>query len=443
MPRSSHGGWEPSPDRRGPVEILLEQATTRLPDLVPIRHSRMLESPFGFFRGAAAVMASDLAGTPRSGLQVQCCGDAHLVNFGGFASPDRRLIFSVNDFDETLPGPWEWDVKRLAASIEVAARTNEFDDATRSRIVTGAGRAYREAMREFALIRNLDLWYVRLDARVVFERWAQRLPGRQVRDFERRVAKAHHHDSLGAYRKYVRPVDGVPCIVSRPPLIVRLEDLMAEARAEEIKDVVEELVREYTRSLEPSRRHLLETFEVVDVARKVVGVGSVGTRTWIVLMSGRDHDDPLFLQVKEAEASVLEPYVGASQYDNHGQRVVEGQRLMQASPDILLGWHRSARLDGGPHDYYVRQLWDWKMSANIGELLPEGLRIYAEMCAWTLARAHARSGDRIAIASYLGSGDVFDRALATFATAYADQNQRDFDAATAAAAAGLLPCTVE
>ena len=218
---------------------------------------------------------------------------------------------------------------------------------------------------------------------------------------------------------------------------------MPEARAEEIKDVVEELVREYTRSLEPSRRHLLETFEVVDVARKVVGVGSVGTRTWIVLMSGRDHDDPLFLQVKEAEASVLEPYVGASQYDNHGQRVVEGQRLMQASPDILLGWHRSAQLDGGPHDYYVRQLWDWKMSANVGELLPEGLRIYAEMCVWTLAHAHACSGDRIAIASYLGSGDVFDHALATFSTAYADQNQRDFDAATAAVAAGLLPCTVE
>jgi uncharacterized protein (DUF2252 family) len=365
------------------------------------------------------------------------------MNFGGFASPDRRLIFSVNDFDETLPAPWEWDVKRLAASIEVAARANEFDDATRVAILRATGRTYRMAVREFADIRNLDLWYLRLDAKVVMERWAGRLPAQQTRHFARDVAKAHRHDSQGAYRKYVHQVDGAPCITSQPPLIVRLEELMPEARAEEIRDVVEELVREYTRSLEPSRRHLLESFEVVDVARKVVGVGSVGTRTWIVLMTGRDHEDPLFLQVKEAEPSVLEVYAGRSEYDNHGRRVVEGQKLMQAAPDILLGWHRSGRLDGGQHDYYVRQLWDWKMSANIGALQPEGLRIYAEMCAWTLARAHARSGDRIAIASYLGSGDVFDRALATFATIYADQNQRDFEATSAAVAAGLLPCMVE
>ena len=442
-PRSCHAAWEPPADRRGPVEILLEQATTRVPELVPIRHSRMLDSEFGFFRGAAAVMASDLASTPTSGLQVQSCGDAHLVNFGGFASPDRRLIFRVNDFDETLPGPWEWDVKRLAASIEVAARANEIDDATRAAILRATGRTYREAMREFACTRNLDLWYLRLDARVVMERWSERVPAEEVRHFGRSVAKAHHHDSMGAYRKFCRSIAGEPRIVSQPPLIVRLDELWPEARAEEIRDVVEDLVRNYTASLEPSRRHLLRTFRVVDVARKVVGVGSVGTRTWIVLLSGRDDDDPLFLQVKEAESSVLERYVGASEYDNHGRRVVEGQKLMQAAPDILLGWHRSALFDGEPHDYYVRQLWDWKMSANIGALLPGGLQIYAEMCAWTLARAHARSGDRIAIASYLGGGDVFDRALATFATTYADQNQRDFEAATAAAAADLLPCMVE
>jgi len=403
----------------------------------------MLESPFGFYRGAAAVMASDLASTPHSGLRVQCCGDAHLLNFGGFASPDRRLIFSVNDFDETVPGPWEWDVKRLAASIEVAARAKELDDATRTAILQATGRTYRIAMREFAVIGNLDLWYARLDARVVMERWAGRLPASQSRRFARDVARAHHHDSQGAYRKFVHRVDGVPQIASQPPLIVRLEDMFQEARAEGIRDIVEGLVRDYSESLEPSRRHLLETYDVVDVARKVVGVGSVGTRTWIVLLSGRDDDDPLFLQVKEAECSVLEPHVGASRYDNHGRRVVEGQKLMQAAPDILLGWHRSAWLDGEPHDYYVRQLWDWKMSANVAAMLPEGLRIYAEMCAWTLARAHARTGDRVAIASYLGGGDVFDRALATFATTYADQNQRDFETATAAAVAGELPITCE
>jgi uncharacterized protein (DUF2252 family) len=438
VPRASHEGWAPPSDRRSPVEVLQEQATTRVPELIPIRHARMTASPFAFYRGAAAVMAADLSTTPDSGLRAQICGDAHLANFGGFAAPDRTIVFDVNDFDETLPGPWEWDVKRLAASFEIAARAREFDDKTRKRIVRRVVRSYREAMRELAATRTLDLWYTRIDEHDVFDHFHGQLPVEVMKRFERNLAKARGKDSVKAFAKLTGQVDGEIRIVSDPPLIVRVEELMPDVAAQQLRDFLRGGFREYRQSLQPDRRHLLEQFELVDVARKVVGVGSVGTRCWVVLMLGRDESDPLFLQIKEAEASVLEPYVGKSAYTNHGRRVVEGQRFMQSSSDIFLGWDRFHHPDGSEHDFYVRQMWDGKFSPQIEIMEPEVLGIFSQMCGTTLARAHARSGDRVAIASYLGAGDVFDRAVATFADAYADQNERDYDEVKAAVASGVL-----
>ncbi len=438
VPRASHEPWEPSSDRRSPVDVLLEQATTRVPDLIPIRHARMTASPFAFYRGAAAVMAADLSTTPDSGLRAQICGDAHLANFGGFAAPDRTIVFDVNDFDETLPGPWEWDVKRLAASFEIAARAREFDDKTRKRIVRRVVRSYRDEMRKLAGTRNLDLWYTRLDEHDIFDHFREQLSDAVLKRFEKNLAKARGKDSVKAFAKLTGQVDGEIRIASDPPLIVRLEDLMPDVAAQQLRDFLRGGFREYRQSLQPDRRHLVEEFELVDVARKVVGVGSVGTRCWVVLMLGRDENDPLFLQIKEAEASVLEPYVGKSVYANHGRRVVEGQRFMQSSSDIFLGWDRFQHPDGSEHDFYVRQMWDGKFSPQIEIMEPEVLGIFSQMCGTTLARAHARSGDRIAIASYLGTGDMFDRAVAGFADAYADQNQLDFDAVIAAVKAGVL-----
>ncbi len=439
VPRSSHGAWAPAADRPDPVDLLRQQAVTRVPELVPIRHARMLASPFAFYRGAALVMATDLASTPSSGIRVQCCGDAHLANFGGFAAPDRTLVFDVNDFDETLPGPWEWDVKRLAASFDIAARSREFDDKTRARIVRETARAYRDAMREYAGMRNLDLWYLRLDEAAVMEKWRDKVTPAVMKRFQKNVAKSRTRDSLGAFAKLTGVVDGQVKIVSNPPLVVPLGELLPEVAAAELRDLLHEWFRGYRRTLQADRRQILESFELVDFARKVVGVGSVGTRSWIALLLGRDGGDPLFLQIKEAEASVLEPYVGKAAYAHHGRRVVEGQRLMQAASDIFLGWDRATGLDGTPRDFYVRQLWDGKMSADVDTMNPEVLGTYAEICGSTLARGHARSGDRIAIASYLGTGDAFDRAIAEFAAAYADQNQRDYEAVAAAAKAGVIP----
>ncbi len=438
VPRASHAGWEPPSDRRGPVEVLQEQALTRVPDLVPIRHARMTASPFAFYRGAAAVMAADLATTPNSGLIVQCCGDAHLANFGGFAAPDRAMVFDVNDFDETLPGPWEWDVKRLAASFEIAARAREFDKKARKRIVLDVGRSYREAMRTFASTRNLDLWYTRLDDVEVFDRLRASVPQAAVKRFQRNLTKARGKDSLKAFAKLTERVDGDIRIAGDPPLIDRLEDLMPADAARAVREQLHGWFRGYRQSLQPDRRHLLEEFELVDFARKVVGVGSVGTRCWIALMLGRDDADPLFLQIKEAEASVLEPFLGKSTYENHGRRVVEGQRLMQSASDIFLGWDRPDMPDGSTRDFYVRQMWDGKLSPQIELMEPEVMSTYAYLCGSTLARGHARSGDRIAIAEYLGSGDVFDRALAAFADAYAEQNQRDYEAVLVAIKEGVL-----
>jgi uncharacterized protein (DUF2252 family) len=443
VPRSSQGVWDPPATRPDPVGLLEEQAKSRVQELVPIRYGRMLASPFAFYRGAAYLMASDLASTPRSGLIVQTCGDAHVSNFGLFGSPERELLFDINDFDETAHGPWEWDVKRLAASLAIAGRNNGFADKERANVVRGAGGAYRSAIREFAEMRNLEVWYTH-------GRVQQGLPGlramldkKNLRTAERVVTKARTKDSLEAFAKLTHVVDGEPRIISEPPLIVPVEELLPADDATTFLGTMHELIRSYRRTLQGDRKHLLEDFRFVHLARKVVGVGSVGTRAWIILMLGRDDQDPLFLQAKEAQASVLEPFVGRSRYANHGQRVVEGQRLMQASSDIFLGWNRLAGIDGVVRDFYVRQLRDWKGSWAPEAMVPQVMNVYGQMCGWTLARAHARSGDRIAIASYLGSSDAFDRALVSFSEAYADQNDRDYAALQAAVKTNKIKATIE
>jgi uncharacterized protein (DUF2252 family) len=440
VPRDSHGVFDPPSDRTDPIGLLEEQAQTRVPELVPVRWGRMMVSPFTYYRGAALPMASDLATTPVSGLAVQACGDAHLSNFGLFGSAERRLMFDVNDFDETLPGPWEWDVKRLAASLEVAARDNGLTAKQRREVVVASAARYRQAMREFASMTNLDVWYAHADITELRAQFDSRLRERQRRDLDKGLAKARTRDSMQQLSKLTTMAGGRPRIISDPPLLVPIGELLpAERDREALEEELKELIAGYKRTLETDRRYLLDQFQFCDMARKVVGVGSVGTRCWILLMLGRDSSDPLFLQVKEAERSVLSRFVGASRYTNQGQRVVAGQRLMQASSDIFLGWQRiQAGLDGRTRDFYVRQLRDWKFSVEISLLRPEGLQLYGALCGWTLARAHARSGDRIAIASYLGGSDVFDRAIGRFASAYADQNERDYHALVDAAKAGRI-----
>ena len=440
VPRASHALYDPSADRPDPVGLLERQAATRLPDLVPVRYGRMLASPFSYFRGAALSMAADLAATPVSGLAVQACGDAHLSNFGVYASPERALVFDLNDFDETLPGPWEWDVKRLAASLEVAGRGNGYGSGLRRKVVTAAVGRYREAMRVFADQGDLAVWYARAETGALREQFGSQLAAREQRQADSAVAKARTRDSLQALAHLTQLVDGRPRIMADPPLVVPLSDLIADSADQaKLETDLRRLISSYRRTLQTDRRYLLDQFEFADMARKVVGVGSVGTRCWIVLMLGRDAADPLFLQVKEAERSVLEEFGGASEYANHGQRVVAGQRLMQAASDIFLGWQRTAVDPGGrPHDFYVRQLRDGKLSADIEAMSAAGMRAYGELCGWTLARAHARSGDRIAIAAYLGQSAVFDQAIAEFAAAYADQNERDYQVLSAAVGSGRV-----
>jgi uncharacterized protein (DUF2252 family) len=438
VPRSAHADWAPAAGRRDPVALLEEQAASRVPELVPVRYGRMLVSPFTFYRGAAYIMAADLAPGPRTGLHAQLCGDAHLSNFGAFAAPDRRLVFSINDFDETLPGPFEWDLKRLVASFAVAGRDRGFDDKQRRAINLTVTRGYREAMAHFAEMRSLDVWYARLDMDEVNARFRKLATPKQIRRFDANVAKAQSKDSLKAFAKLTRIVDGEPRILSDPPLIAPVEDLVDAKDHARINDRAREIVRDYRATLTEDRRRLVERFRYVHAARKVVGVGSVGTRAWIMLLLGRDGDDPLLLQFKEAQPSVLEPFLGASGFDNHGQRIVEGQRLVQSASDIMLGWLRTTGLDGAERDFYVRQLWDAKGSALVDVMKPSAMDMYAQLCSWTLARAHARSGDAIAIASYLGSGDAFDRALASFAERYADQNERDYAALRDAVASGRV-----
>jgi uncharacterized protein (DUF2252 family) len=439
IPRSCHAELDLPAERPDPVELLESQAATRVPELVPIRYGRMLVSPFTFFRGAALIMASDLASaTASTGLEVQCCGDAHLSNFGVFASAERRLVFDINDFDETLPGPWEWDVKRLAASVMIAAQDRGYAVAEQERIVLETVTEYRAAMIRFAEMKNLEVWYARLDIDDTIGLLADQLTPKMIRRTSKSLAKARTRDSTSAFSKLTRVVDGEPRFIADPPLIVPIADLEEDGR-ERMFDVLDERMRAYRASLPHERRALLEQFQLTDFARKVVGVGSVGTRAWVALLFGADEREPLLLQMKEAERSVLEQFVRPSRFANHGRRVVTGQRLMQTSSDIFLGWLRiEAGLDGVARDFYVRQLKDWKGSAEIDQMQPNGLAAYGRMCGWTLARAHARSGDRIAIAAYLGRGAAFERALVRFSQAYAEQNRRDYDALGKAVASGRV-----
>jgi uncharacterized protein (DUF2252 family) len=439
VPRSAHAAWEPSQHRRDPVELLAEQGRDRVPELLPIRYGRMVSSPFAFFRGSAAVMAADLPGTASTGLRVQLCGDAHVSNFGGYASPERRMVFDINDFDETLPGPWEWDVKRLAASLAIAGRERGMNHAERRRVVGSAVRAYREAVHAFSRMSTLQVWYAHLTAEDAVRRWGQEAGKAVVRDALSRARQATSKDSSLAVRKLTATVDGRRRIASDPPLLVPVDELAPADQVAALVPAVQASFQAYRRSLPEDRRRLLDRFAWVDMARKVVGVGSVGTRAWIVLFQGQDESDPLMLQIKEAKESVLAPFAGASRYPNMGQRVVEGQRLMQASSDIFLGWSRGPVVDGAQRDFYVRQLWDWKLSTDIGRQTPGRLSIIGQICGWTLARAHARSGDSIAIGSYLGRRPVFDDALAAFAEAYADQNERDHARLVQAIRDGALP----
>ena len=428
VPRSSHAGFAAGVTRPDPVALLEHQATTRVPELVPLRYGRMLVSPFTFYRGAALIMASDLANTPRSGLTTQLCGDAHLMNFGVFGAPDRRLVFDMNDFDETLPGPWEWDVKRLVASFAIAGRDNGYSVKDRRGVLLTVAGAYRSAMRQFAEMRNLDVWYTRLDAATLLTQMKDQIDRRAQKRSEAAMAKARTRDSMQALDKLTHIVDGNRRIVSDPPLVQPVEELFGGFERDQIMDWLRALVRRYRGTLQSDRRHLLEDFQLVHAALKVVGVGSVGTRAWILLMFGRDENDPLFLQAKEAQPSVLEEFVGPSRHSSNGERVVHGQHLMAAAADIFLGWLTVEGVDGVSRDFYVRQLRDWKGSAVIESMVPATMAYYGRLCGTTLARAHARSGDRVAIASYLGAKDIFDQALADFAEVYADQNERDYDA---------------
>ena len=481
-PPSSHAGWRPAADRPDPVALLEEQNITREPDLVPVRHGRMMVSPFTFYRGAAKIMATDLAATPVAGLGAQLCGDAHLSNFGAFASPERRLLFDLNDFDETLPGPFEYDVKRMAASFTIAARNNGFTKADARAATMASVRAYREAMADFAQMRTMDIWYAHMDedtlmagARVALSelrgetaaakkqekeakqakqaKAAKKDAKQEKRDkqqeklarvaekrAQKTLAKAHTRDSLQALSKLGELVDGQYQIVSQPPIVVPLRDMAATygLSAEEADQVIREQFRAYRATLQADRRQLLERFQVVDAARKVVGVGSVGTRAFIVLLQGRDEQDPLFLQIKEATSSVLEEYLPKSRYRQHGQRVVDGQRMMQAASDIYLGWTKG--LDVKRH-FYWRQLRDMKGSIEVDTLQPLGLNFYAGICGWTLARAHARSGDPVAMAEYLGKDDEFDRAITDFSERYADQNEQDYQQFVKAVQSGHLLAT--
>jgi uncharacterized protein (DUF2252 family) len=416
----------------------MAQAASRVQELVPIRYGRMLVSPFTFYRGAAAIMAADLARTPDTGIVVQACGDAHLSNFGGFAAPDRRLIFGPNDFDETLPGPWEWDVKRLAASAEIAGRDVGLPADRRQWIVADCVREYREGMRAFAKESHLDVWYERLNASELVDRFGGRLGAKGRIVFARPFAKARRKTSLRAVKKLTERIDGELRFRSVPPLLVPLRKLLDPGDARDETAWVRELLQEYAASLGADHRYLFETYRFLDMARKVVGVGSVGTRAWVFLLAGRAGRDPLVLQAKEAQPSVLEPHLGASQFENSGERVVRGQQISQAVNDIFLGWQRSEGLDGEERDFYVRQLWDWKASADLSTLSEPGLHAYTRACGWSLARAHARSGDRLAVAAYLGRGSKFDEAIACFSTAYADQNERDHQRLLDAVAAGEI-----
>lgn len=437
--RSSWADWQPAADRPDIVDLLVSQGRTRIPELLPLRYERMGASAFTFYRGNALGMACDLSTASVSGLNSQICGDAHVANFGRFASPDRRLLFDINDFDETSIGPWEWDVARLAASLEICARDRAFDTAHRTQVVRAAVETYRSAMNQFAQMGNLTLWYKRLEFEGMLDMYAAQTPKAAVKVVRRAVDKSKNKDNTRAAIKFTNTVDGKLRIISQPPLIVPLEELRSEISPEILNGVMHGVITAYKKSLTPDIRCLLNQYRYIDCARKVVGVGSVGTRCWIIVLQGRDENDSLVLQVKEAEDSVIERYLEKNVFLQHGRRVVEGQRLMQASGDIMLGWVTAPAIDGKPHDFYVRQLWDWKSSTDLNTIDEAGLLRLGQMCAWTLARAHARSGNRFAISGYLGSGTVFDKAMTAFAATYADVNERDYARFQESCADGTLP----
>jgi len=443
LPPGEQGDIVPFANRPDPVDVIEAQARSRVPELVPVRHARMMVSPFTFFRGNAKGMAIDLGAAPSSGLRVQACGDAHLSNFGLFASPERRLVFDVNDFDETLPGPWEWDVKRLAASLVVAGRANGFTSKECRKIARASARRYRDAMARFADMRALEVWYARSDLDELNGMVGNRLSKRGRKRLGKAVDKARSNDGLKAFGKLTTQVDGEARITADPPLLMPISDFLPDAGRHEIEHEVAGLLHGYRRTLASDRRELLDQYRFVDLARKVVGVGSVGTRCWIALLQGRDGKDPLLLQIKEAQASVLKSEIpkdmrARSLSANEGERVVSGQRLMQAASDIFLGWDRAAGIDGQRRDFYVRQLRDMKGSVVVEEMVPDGMRLYGEACGWTLARAHARSGDPIALNVYMGEDDAFPDAIAAFAQRYADLNERDHHAFVEAVSSGRL-----
>ena len=438
VPRASHADVVVAPDRRDPVDVLEEQAATRLTELIPIRYGRMASSAFAFYRGAAAVMAMDLAATPVSGITTQLCGDAHLANFGIYNAPDRRLVFDLNDFDETLPGPWEWDLKRLVTSLVIAADSNGMDREAARRVARDTVKGYREAMAGFAVMSNLQVWYARLEIDALLESMRSRTKGSVAKRQRRTAEKLALRDNLQAYGKLTEVVDGRPRFRSEPPLVVPISQLVGDLGDQWVAQGARRILDDYRATLDDDRRQLAGQYTYVDLARKVVGVGSVGTRAWVALLLGRDDSDPLLLQWKEAQASVLERYVGPSTFERPGHRVVAGQRMMQAATDIFLGWYRGIGMDGVERDFYVRQLRDGKGSIDVATLDEEGLTVYGGICAWTLARAHARAGDRVAIAAYLGTSRTFDDAVAAYAAAYADQNTRDHQALLDAIESGRI-----
>ena len=441
--RESHAEWEPAPGR-DPVKILLTQAESRVQELLPIRYGRMSASPFAFYRGGAAIMAADLASTPTTGVRVQACGDAHISNFGGYAAPDRKLVFDLNDFDETLPAPWEWDVKRMAASVVIAARGNGASKKVAREIVLAAIAQYRDVMRRLADLSYLDVWYARLDVEHILEIVEQTHGEDAGINLRRDIKKASRKDSTRAQRKLTEDVGGDPRFASRPPLLVPASELAGSLGVEDVEAIAEYvrgLLDQYANTLPPDRQHLFSHYRLVDMARKVVGVGSVGTRAWVLLFLSNRRKDPLVLQVKEAQNSVLAPYAGASKFRLQGRRVVEGQRLTQAASDLFLGWVRAHGPDGKERDFYVRQLWDGKLSVDIDSLAERGLTEFVRLCGGALALAHARTGDRVAISQYLGKKDTFDQAIAEFSLRYAKQNQADFDAFTAEIKAGNIEAT--
>jgi uncharacterized protein (DUF2252 family) len=437
VPRESHAEFSPAASR-DPVGLLIEQARSRIPELVPVRYGRMLVSPFAYYRGVALPMAADLATTPTSGLRVQLCGDAHLSNFGAFASPERRLVFDVNDFDETLPGPFEWDVKRLAASLAIVGRENGFGAKACRQIVRTGAESYRTAMRGFAGQHFIDVWYAHLEVAAIVDEFRSRMQATMVKATEKLADRARTRDSMQELDKLTTVTGGQRRIVSDPPLLEPIEEVYPDVPADVLNERMRALVAKYRSTLQSDRRNLLEYFTLVQAARKVVGVGSVGTRAWMLLMAGADPAEPLLLQVKEAQPSVLAAYCGPSQFGDQGERVVAGQHLMQAESDIFLGWTRAAGPDGVHRDYYVRQLKDWKFAMPVEQMVPSALQVYARLCGWTLAHSHARSGDRIALAAYLGGSATFDLAIADFAQAYADQNERDYAALKAAVRDGRV-----